>query len=84
MLGHFEATGIRPRFLGHLASQGITFPAAVFDPTQTSSARNWTPPCDFDPVYLVYLLIGVSAAMFAERAFCRQQPVPYRKTSIGA
>ena len=32
--GHFVATGVRPRFLGHLASQGIKIPGAYFDPSQ--------------------------------------------------
>src|ERR1700747_3681265 len=31
--GHFQATGIRPRFLGELAAQGITLPGSHFDPT---------------------------------------------------
>jgi pilus assembly protein CpaF len=32
--GHFQATGIRPRFLGELAAQGIAVPASHFDPTK--------------------------------------------------
>jgi len=32
--GHFVATGVRPRFLGHLASQGIKIPGSFFDPSQ--------------------------------------------------
>jgi pilus assembly protein CpaF len=32
--GHFQATGIRPRFLGELAAQGIVVPATHFDPTK--------------------------------------------------
>jgi pilus assembly protein CpaF len=32
--GHFQATGIRPRFLGDLTAQGITVPASHFDPTK--------------------------------------------------
>jgi pilus assembly protein CpaF len=31
--GHFQATGIRPRFLSHLANQGIKIPGAYFDPS---------------------------------------------------
>jgi pilus assembly protein CpaF len=31
--GHFAATGIRPRFLGDLANQGIKLPGNYFDPT---------------------------------------------------
>jgi len=31
--GHFAATGVRPRFLNHLASLGITLPASAFDPS---------------------------------------------------
>jgi pilus assembly protein CpaF len=32
--GHFTATGVRPRFLGHLVSQGIRIPGNYFDPSQ--------------------------------------------------
>jgi pilus assembly protein CpaF len=32
--GHFVATGVRPRFLAHLASQGIKIPGSYFDPSQ--------------------------------------------------
>ncbi|MDF0543056.1 CpaF family protein [Sphingobium sp. H39-3-25] len=32
VLGHFEATGIRPRFLSELADQGIHLPAELFRP----------------------------------------------------
>jgi len=31
--GHFGATGVRPRFLNHLASLGITLPGSAFDPS---------------------------------------------------
>jgi pilus assembly protein CpaF len=31
--GHFQATGVRPRFLGDLVAQGIRIPGAYFDPT---------------------------------------------------
>ena len=30
--GHFEATGIRPRFLGHLIAMGINLPGDYFEP----------------------------------------------------
>jgi pilus assembly protein CpaF len=32
--GHFQATGVRPRFLGHLTSLGIKLPGNYFDPSQ--------------------------------------------------
>jgi len=32
--GHFAATGVRPRFLNHLANQGIKLPGNFFDPSQ--------------------------------------------------
>ena len=32
VLGLFEATGIRPRFLDHVAAHGITLPAELFRP----------------------------------------------------
>jgi pilus assembly protein CpaF len=31
--GHFTATGIRPRFLTHLANQGVKIPGNYFDPS---------------------------------------------------
>jgi len=31
--GHFSATGVRPRFLAHLQTQGIKIPGAYFDPS---------------------------------------------------
>ena len=32
--GHFQATGVRPRFLGDLAAMGIKIPGSYFDPSQ--------------------------------------------------
>jgi pilus assembly protein CpaF len=32
--GHFQASGVRPRFLGDLVSYGIKIPGAYFDPSQ--------------------------------------------------
>ena len=32
--GHFQATGVRPRFLTDLAARGIKIPAAYFDPSK--------------------------------------------------
>ena len=32
--GQFQATGVRPRFLAHLANQGIKVPGNYFDPSQ--------------------------------------------------
>jgi pilus assembly protein CpaF len=32
--GHFQATGVRPRFLTHLANQGVKLPSSCFDPSQ--------------------------------------------------
>jgi len=34
VLGHFEATGIRPKFMGELADRGIALPADLFRPDQ--------------------------------------------------
>jgi pilus assembly protein CpaF len=31
--GHFQATGVRPRFLAELANQGVTIPGSYFDPS---------------------------------------------------
>jgi len=32
--GHFQATGVRPRFLAQLVNQGIKIPGSYFDPSQ--------------------------------------------------
>jgi pilus assembly protein CpaF len=32
--GHFQATGVRPRFLSELVAKGITIPGSYFDPTK--------------------------------------------------
>ena len=32
--GHFQATGVRPRFLAELATHGVTIPGAYFDPSK--------------------------------------------------
>ncbi|MGH6672990.1 MAG: CpaF family protein [Xanthobacteraceae bacterium] len=32
--GHFQATGVRPRFLGDLVAMGIKLPGSYFDPSQ--------------------------------------------------
>src|SRR5256886_10713738 len=34
VIGHFLATGVRPRFLGDLVNMGIKIPGAYFDPSQ--------------------------------------------------
>src|SRR6267154_1500815 len=35
VIGHFQATGVRPRFLHELAAMGIKIPGAYFDPSQS-------------------------------------------------
>ncbi len=32
--GYYQSTGVRPKFLGDLAAQGITIPSSYFDPTK--------------------------------------------------
>jgi len=32
--GHFQATGVRPRFLSHLTNLGINIPGSFFDPSK--------------------------------------------------
>ena len=32
--GHFKATGVRPKFLGDLATRGLAVPTSYFDPTR--------------------------------------------------
>jgi len=34
VIGHFQATGVRPRFLAELAAMGIKIPGNFFDPSQ--------------------------------------------------
>jgi len=34
VVGHFQATGVRPRFLSDLLAMGIKFPGSYFDPSQ--------------------------------------------------
>ena len=34
VVGHFQATGVRPRFLAELVAHGIKIPGAFFDPSQ--------------------------------------------------
>src|ERR1700719_3920006 len=34
VVGHFQATGVRPRFLQDLISMGIKIPGSYFDPSQ--------------------------------------------------
>lgn len=37
--GHFQATGIRPRYLTELAATGVTFPNNYFDPGSPASTK---------------------------------------------
>jgi pilus assembly protein CpaF len=34
VIGHFQATGVRPRFLAELTARGIRIPGTYFDPSQ--------------------------------------------------
>jgi len=34
VVGHFQATGVRPRFLSDLTALGIKIPGSYFDPSQ--------------------------------------------------
>jgi pilus assembly protein CpaF len=34
IVGHFQATGVRPRFLADLVTMGIKIPGSYFDPSQ--------------------------------------------------
>ena len=34
VIGHFQATGVRPRFLADLIAKGIKLPGSYFDPSQ--------------------------------------------------
>ena len=35
VLGHFRATGIRPKFIDRLRTYGLTMPDEIFDPSRT-------------------------------------------------
>ena len=35
VIGHFQATGVRPRFLNDLLAMGIKIPGSYFDPSQS-------------------------------------------------
>jgi pilus assembly protein CpaF len=34
IIGHYQATGVRPKFLGELTARGLTIPTSHFDPTR--------------------------------------------------
>jgi len=34
IVGHYQATGVRPKFLAELAARGLTVPASYFDPSK--------------------------------------------------
>jgi pilus assembly protein CpaF len=34
VIGHFQATGVRPRFLNDLVAMGVKIPGSYFDPSQ--------------------------------------------------
>ena len=64
--GHFSATGVRPRFPQRTSStRASSCPAICSIPRSPFDASMF----DFNPLYLIYLLIGVSAAMFAEAGY---------------
>src|SRR4029078_10655686 len=60
--GYFQATGVRPRFLSHLTNLGITISGSYFDPSNPL----FPVIANFNSIYLFYIFIGLSAAMFAE------------------
>ena len=71
--GHFQATGVRPRFLADLADHGHQDSRQLFRSLASRSDR----PCarlQFD-LSVLHLLIGLSAALFAEGVYllCLQQ-----------
>jgi pilus assembly protein CpaF len=34
IVGHYQATGVRPKFLAELAARGLTVPSTYFDPSK--------------------------------------------------
>ena len=66
--GHFQATGIRPRFLDRSRRQGHQDSGQLLRPQPAACER---PPCrfDIDPLYLIYGFAAVSAILFAEGAY---------------
>ena len=63
--GHFQATGVRPRFLSHLTNLGVNHSWQLFRPLEAAL----TVMANFNSIYLFYLFIGLSAAMFAEGVY---------------
>ena len=80
--GHFQATGVRPRFLAELVAMGIKIPGSYFDPSQ--AAVDACPmPFDIDPIYLIYLLVGGLGRGCSSRASicCSSHARPIARTS---
>ena len=66
--GHFQATGVRPRFLADLVAMGIKIPGSYFDPSQPS-AELPIMSFDFDPIYLIWLFVAASAGLTVEAVY---------------
>ena len=66
--GHFQATGVRPRFLADLVAQGIKIPGAYFDPV-AAAVTVMAFDSDFDPIYLVWLFVAISAGLAVEAVY---------------
>ena len=62
--GHFQATGVRPRFLADLTAKGIKIPGSYFDPSQPLIAM-----FDIDPIYVFYGFAAISAILFVEGVY---------------
>ena len=64
ILGHFEATGLRPRFLEDLRAMGIEFPGKIF---RTRQAAGVSAMFDgFSMIYVIYAAAALTGIMIAE------------------
>ena len=68
VIGHFQATGVRPRFLADLVNMGIKIPGTLFR-SVASRCELSAMSFDIDPIYVIYLLVAVSAGLFVEGVY---------------
>ena len=65
--GHFQATGVRPRFLAELVARGINIPGAYFDPVE--AAVDVPMPFELDTPTLIVICAAISVVLFAEAVY---------------
>ena len=64
--GHFQATGVRPRFLSELVARGIKIPGAYFDPSKPLVVAM---PFELDTPTLIIICAAISVVLFAEAVY---------------